>query len=169
MFPVYYGPRPTVGGDWRGRAGDIAFLDYLMICIYKVQKMEATFKGNLKSIVYPKGWEPTFLIGAFGLSEEPSTEVGFAFSNNCLKSQDLRFGMKNNCMVFLIMFHDFRFGLGIVTAHLTYLCLFTQQIELLSKHYTMLTQLLSFSMWKRHLRLWYVKCVVTISRQNLKP
>ena len=38
-----------------------------------------------------KGWEPTFLIGAFGLSEELSTKVGFAFSNNCLKSQDLGF------------------------------------------------------------------------------
>ena len=41
-----------------------------------------------------KGWEPTFLIRAFGLSEELSTEVGFAFSNNGLKSQDLRFRMK---------------------------------------------------------------------------
>ena len=27
-----------------------------------------------------KGWEATFLIRAFGLSEEESTEVGFAFS-----------------------------------------------------------------------------------------
>ena len=65
------------------------------------------------------------------------------------------------------MFHDFRFGLGIVTTHLTYHCpecLFTQKIALLSKHYTMLTQLLSFSMWKRHLGHWYVKCVVTIPR-----
>ena len=70
-----------------------------------------------------KGWEPTFLIGAFGLSEELSTEVGFAFSNNGLKSQDLRFGMKKNYMIFLIMFHDFRFGLGRVTTHLTYHCL----------------------------------------------
>ena len=41
-----------------------------------------------------KGWEPTFLIRPFGLSEELSTEVGFAFSNNCLKYQDLRFEMK---------------------------------------------------------------------------
>ena len=41
-----------------------------------------------------KGWEPTFLIGAFGLSEELSTKVGFAFCNNGLKSRDLRFGIK---------------------------------------------------------------------------
>ena len=69
------------------------------------------------------------------------------------------------------MFHDFRFGLGIVTTHLTYhclKCLFTQKIALLSKHYTILTQLLSFSMCNRHLGHWYVKCVVTIPRQNLK-
>ena len=43
--------------------------------------------------IYYKGWEPTFLIRAFGLSEELSTEVGFAFSNNGLKSQDLQFAM----------------------------------------------------------------------------
>ena len=36
-----------------------------------------------------KGWEPTFLIRAFGLSEELSTKVGFAFSNNGLKSKIL--------------------------------------------------------------------------------
>ena len=36
------------------------------------------------------GWEPTFPIGAFGLSEEMSTMVGFAFSNNGLNSQDLQ-------------------------------------------------------------------------------
>ena len=32
--------------------------------------------------------------GAFGLYKELSTEVGFAFSNNDLKSQILRFGIK---------------------------------------------------------------------------
>ena len=32
----------------------------------------------------------------------------------------------------------------------------------------MLTTLLSFSMWKRHFKHWYIKCVVTIPRQNLK-
>ena len=36
-----------------------------------------------------------FLIRAFGLSEELSTEVGFAFSNNGLKSQDLLFRITN--------------------------------------------------------------------------
>ena len=41
-----------------------------------------------------KGWEATFLIRAFGLSGEQSTEVGFAFYNNGLKSQDLQFRMK---------------------------------------------------------------------------
>ena len=41
-----------------------------------------------------KGWEATFLIRAFGLSGELATKVGFAFSNNGLKSQDLRFRMK---------------------------------------------------------------------------
>ena len=35
------------------------------------------------------GWEPTFLIRAVGLYEELSPEVGFAFSNNVLKSKDL--------------------------------------------------------------------------------
>ena len=35
-----------------------------------------------------------FFIGAFGLSEELSNEVGFAFSNDGLKSQDQRFGLK---------------------------------------------------------------------------
>ena len=79
--------------------------------------------NRLTKIPMAKGWEPTFLIGAFGLSEELSTKVGFAFSNNGLKSQDLRFRMKKNYMIFLIMFHDFRFGLGIVTTHLTYHCL----------------------------------------------
>ena len=56
----------------------------------------------------------------FCLSEEISTKVSFAFSNNGLKSEDLQFGMKKSYMISLIMFHDFRFGLGIVTTHLTY-------------------------------------------------
>ena len=30
-------------------------------------------------LLVAKGWEPTFLIGAFGFSEELSTEVGFDF------------------------------------------------------------------------------------------
>ena len=94
------------------------------------------------------GWVPTFLIRAFGLSEEPSTKVGFAFSNIGLKSQDQWFGMKKNDMVVLIMFHDCKFGVGIVTTHLTYHCLkcffFHTKIALLKKHNTMLTQLLSF-------------------------
>ena len=81
-------------------------------------------KHIYKGVIYSsKDWEPTFLIGAFGLSEEISTEVGFAFSNNGLKSQDLQFGMKKYYMIFLIMFHDFRFGLRIVTTHLTCHCL----------------------------------------------
>ena len=98
-------------------------------------------------IISVNGWEPTFLIRAFGLSEELSTEVGFAFSNNCLKSQDLRFGMKTNYMIFLIMLHVFRFGLGMVTTHLIYhcsKCLFHTKIILLIMHYTMQTQVLSF-------------------------
>ena len=41
-----------------------------------------------------KGWEQMFLIGAFGLSEALSTIVGFAFSNNGLKSQDLQHRIK---------------------------------------------------------------------------
>ena len=78
-----------------------------------------------------KGWEATFLNRAFGLFEELSTEVGFAFSNNGLKSQDIQFRMKQNCMILLIMFHDFRFCLGIVTTHLTYQCHRTTQKEAL--------------------------------------
>ena len=62
---------------------------------------------------FTDGWEPTFLIRAFGLSEELSTQVGFAFSNNGLKSQDLRFRIEKK----LMMFHDFRFCLGIFTTH----------------------------------------------------
>ena len=61
-----------------------------------------------------------FLIRDFGLSEELSNEVGFVFFNNGWKSKDLRFRIKKNYMVFLIMFHDFRFRLGIVTTHLTF-------------------------------------------------
>ena len=45
-------------------------------------------------MVIDKDWEQTFFIKAIGLSEELSTKVGFAFSNNCLKSQDLWYGMK---------------------------------------------------------------------------
>ena len=41
-----------------------------------------------------KVWEAMFPIRAFGLSEELSTEVGFAFSSNGLKSQDLQFRMQ---------------------------------------------------------------------------
>ena len=66
-----------------------------------------------------EGLGKTFLIRAFGVSRELSTEVGFSLSNNGLKSQDLRFRMKKKYMTFLIMFHDFRFCLGIVTTHLT--------------------------------------------------
>ena len=43
---------------------------------------------------YAKGWETNNFIRAFGLFEELSTEVGFAFSNNGLKSQDLLIRMK---------------------------------------------------------------------------
>ena len=70
------------------------------------------------------------------------------------------------------MFHDFRFGLGKVTTLLTYYCLkciFHTKNCIISEHYTMLAQALSFSMWKRHLGHWYVKFVVTIPRRNLKP
>ena len=69
--------------------------------------------------LYINGWEATFLIRAFGLSEELSTKVGFAFSNNGLKCQDLQFIMKK-LYEFTIMIHDLRFCLGIVTTHLTY-------------------------------------------------
>ena len=51
-----------------------------------------------------------FLIRAFDMSEEVSSKVGFAFSKNGLKFQDLQFGSKKNYMIFLIMFYDFRFG-----------------------------------------------------------
>ena len=43
-------------------------------------------EGGILRLTSSKGWEPTFLIRAFGLSEELSTKVGFAFSNNGLKS-----------------------------------------------------------------------------------
>ena len=68
-----------------------------------------------------RGWEASFLIRFFGLSGELSTKVGFAFSNNDLKSQDLRFRMKKKKTCWT-MFYDFRFCLGIVTTHLTYQC-----------------------------------------------
>ena len=71
-----------------------------------------------------KSWEPTFLIRDFGFYEELSTKVGFAFSNNGLKLQDLQFGMEKNYMNFLIMFHDFIFDLDLDLDldHLTYHC-----------------------------------------------
>jgi hypothetical protein len=49
----------------------------------------------VENLSFLMGLEPTFLIGAFGLFKELSTKVGFAFSNNGWKCQDLRFGMKN--------------------------------------------------------------------------
>ena len=58
-----------------------------------------------------KGWEATFLDRAFGFSKKLSTAVGFAFSNNGLKSQDLWFRMKKNFMLFLILVHDLNFAL----------------------------------------------------------
>ena len=55
-----------------------------------------------------KGWEATFLIRAFDLSEELSTEVGFAFPNNGLKSQDLPSRMKKIFQIFsLNSYHTF--------------------------------------------------------------
>ena len=69
------------------------------------------------------------------------------------------------------MFHDFRFVLGIVTTPFTYhsmKCIFHTKNALFSKHYTILTQSLSLSMWNRHLRHWYVKYVVIILKLNLK-
>ena len=66
-------------------------------------------------------------------------------------------------MVLLIMFNDFRFGLGIGTTQMTYPCLeciFHTKIALLRKHYRMITQLLSFSIRRKHLGHWYVKCVI---------
>ena len=41
-----------------------------------------------------KDWEATFLFSVFGLLKELSTNVGFAFSNNGSKAQDLRLRMK---------------------------------------------------------------------------
>ena len=46
-------------------------------------------------MLYLKGWEATFLIRAFCLPEELCTKVGFAFSNNGLRSQYLRLTMEN--------------------------------------------------------------------------
>ena len=50
-------------------------------------------EGGILRLTSSKGWEPTFLIRAFGLSDELSTKVGFAFFNNGLRSQDLQLGM----------------------------------------------------------------------------
>ena len=66
-----------------------------------------------------------FLIRAFGLSKERLTEVGCVFSDKSLKFKDLLFRMKRkkyDMLFFIIffMFHDFRFGLGIVTTHFIY-------------------------------------------------
>ena len=62
-----------------------------MLCLgdnnYKIQL-------HLANQVKLKGWEAMILIKAFGLSEEMYTKVGFAFSNNGWKSQDLQFRMK---------------------------------------------------------------------------
>ena len=68
-------------------------------------------------------------------------------------------------------FYHVRISHEIVTTRLKYHCLkcpFTQTIAILSKHYKMLSPLLSFSIWKRHLGHWYVKYVVTIPRGHLK-
>ena len=72
-----------------------------------------------------KSWALTFVMRGFWLSKKLSIEVGFAFSNKGLKSQDLRFRMKKKLIIcsFFIMFNDVRFGLVIFTTNLTYLCL----------------------------------------------
>ena len=43
---MYFIMHPAVGGEWRGRAGGIVFFYLFVICTYKVQKTEITFKGN---------------------------------------------------------------------------------------------------------------------------
>ena len=48
-----------------------------------------------------KSWALTFLMRGFGLSKKLSIEVGFAFYNKCLKSQDLQFRIKKNIYIFL--------------------------------------------------------------------
>ena len=96
---------------------------------------------------WQKGWALPFLMRGFGLSKTLSIEVGFAFSNKGLKSQDLR----------LRMFNDFRFGLGKCTTHLTYIRLnvvSTWKITLteLPLHNANSVIVLFSSMWKGHLR-----------------
>ena len=68
--------------------------------------------GPSKNVLV-KGWELMFLIRAFGLSEELSTEVGLAFSNNGFKSQDLRLRMKK--------IHDTKLSIKVINSALNYL------------------------------------------------
>ena len=60
--------------------------------IFNRPRVAGAVLQTLSSIT--KGWEATFLITVFGLSEELSTKLRFVFSNNGVKSQDLRFRMK---------------------------------------------------------------------------
>ena len=76
------------------------------------------------TIMCYKGWALTFVMRGFRLSKKQSIEVGFAFSNKDLKFQDLRCRMKRKKLyAHFIMFNEFRFGLGLFTTHLTYICL----------------------------------------------
>ena len=92
-----------------------------------------------------KVWEPTVLIGAFGLSEELSTEVGFAFSDNGLKliQRSTIWTGKKNVMIFFDDVSWFQIcswnSYHIFDIPLHKMSFFTQKIAILSKHYTMLT------------------------------
>ena len=90
---------------------------------------------------------------------------------NGLKYQNLQLRMKKNVIIFLILFNDFRFCLGIGTTHLTYQALnvFTtwkNSINELAFHIA--CSIMHYFVLKRNLRQWHVICVVTILRPNLK-
>ena len=69
------------------------------------------------------------------------------------------------------MVRDYRFCLGIVSTHLTYKCpkcLFDMENSTIELAFYNTYSIMQFLCEKRHLRPWYVKYVLTISRPNLK-
>ena len=106
-----------------------------------------------------KGLEATFLIRAFGFSEELSTGVGFAFYNNGLKSQDLWFRMNK-----ILWYFDNISWFQILPWNSYH----TWENSITEKALYNAYSIMQFFVWKRHWEQWYAKCVVTIQRPNLK-
>ena len=59
----------AVGGERRGQAGCIVFLDYFMVCTYKVPKMEANLEEIIKIQFTPIEMVTTYTVSVLGREE----------------------------------------------------------------------------------------------------